>query len=281
MTPSALLAAAASFLALTIAFGPLQRAFPARAGQSFFRPEVGLDATFFLGQYLLWVGLSLKALEWLAPHLPTVELAPLRALPPILQGLVVVMLGDLLVYWFHRACHHFDLLWRFHAVHHSVTRLDWLAAHREHPLDGLFTQAVINLPALFLGVGGDVLAGWAVFRGMWAIFIHSNVALPLGPLGWLFGDPALHHWHHAQLERTTHNFSNLGPWVDWLFGTHHRPQGPETYPLGLVGVPPRGYLGQLLMPFVPRGLEAKLSAPAPSSAFPTAPPPAAAAPRAP
>ena len=47
---------------------------------------------------------------------------------------MALMLGDLLTYWFHRACHHYEFLWRFHAVHHSAERLDWLAAHREHPL---------------------------------------------------------------------------------------------------------------------------------------------------
>jgi sterol desaturase/sphingolipid hydroxylase (fatty acid hydroxylase superfamily) len=277
MTPAALLAAAASFLVLSIAFGPLERAVPARPGPRYFRPAFALDAAFFLGQYLLWAGLSLAALGWLAPHVPSLEVPALRALPAWAQGLAAVMLGDLVVYWFHRACHRFALLWRFHAVHHSVARLDWLAAHREHPLDGIFTQAVINLPALALGVGPEALAGWAAFRGLWAIFVHSNVSLPLGPLGWMYGDPALHHWHHAQVDRTAHNFANLGPWVDWLFGTHHRPPRTDDYPLGLGQGSPHGYLGQLLAPFLPR---ATFSAAAPSPT-PRAPRPAAAAPRAP
>lgn len=275
MTPASLLAAAASFLVLSVAFGPLERAFPARPGQGYFRPAFGLDLFFFLGQYLLWAGLALQVLAWLGPHVPALELWPLRALPGWAQGLCAVMLGDLVVYWFHRACHRFDLLWRFHAVHHSATRLDWLAAHREHPVDGILTQAVINLPALALGVSPEALAGWAAFRGLWAIFVHSNVSVPLGPLGWLFGDPALHHWHHARVERTAHNFANLAPWVDWLFGTHHRPPRPGGYALGIPGRTPRGYLGQLLEPFFPRPLTAK------ASAATTAAPPAAAAPPAP
>src|SRR5258706_60009 len=47
-----------------------------------------------------------------------------------------VLLADLSCYFFHRACHRFDFLWSFHAVHHSAVEVDWLAAHREHPLDG-------------------------------------------------------------------------------------------------------------------------------------------------
>ncbi len=174
---------------------------------------------------------------------------PRLSQPSWLAAVEVVVLGDLLVYWFHRACHRFDWLWRFHAVHHSSTHLDWLAAHREHPLDGILTQLCQNLPALLLGFPLEHLAPLIAFRGLWAIFIHSNVSLPLGPLRVLFGAPELHHWHHARVRKTEHNFANLAPWLDKLFGTYHRPSGAETYALGLTEPFPKGYLGQLLAPF--------------------------------
>ena len=53
------LASAASFLFLCLVFWPLEAAFPAKAGQRFFRPAWGTDLCFFLGQYLLWSGLVL------------------------------------------------------------------------------------------------------------------------------------------------------------------------------------------------------------------------------
>ena len=40
--------------------------------------------------------------------------------------------------------------------------------------------------------------------------------------------------------------------LDVLFGTYHRPTGPETYPLGLTEAAPTSYLGLLLAPFLPR-----------------------------
>ena len=79
--------------------------------------------------------------------------------------------------------------------------------------------------------------------------MHSNVKLPLGPLRWVLGSPELHHWHHARRERTEHNFANLAPWLDWLFGTHHLPRGEESYALGVAERHPVGYLGQLVWPF--------------------------------
>lgn len=243
-----------SFILFAAVYGPLERLFPARR-QKVLRPEVAIDLCFFAGQYMLfgaavtaclaatnttlagWLGLSAFRL-W-------VQALPLWAL-----AILAVVLGDLLIYWFHRACHHYDFLWRFHAVHHSVEHLDWLAAHREHPLDGLVTQLLVNLPGILLGVNFTTLGAIVVFRGMWAIFIHSNIQLPVGPLRYLFGAPELHHWHHARVPHTRHNFANLAPYLDLLFGTYHCPSQPrDAYQLGLVDPWPRAWASQLLRPF--------------------------------
>jgi sterol desaturase/sphingolipid hydroxylase (fatty acid hydroxylase superfamily) len=253
VTLTALGASFASFGLLVLVFTPLERAMPARAGQRSLRPEWAIDACFFFGQYLLWTGLASLVLgcarQAIEAHSPAALGALLAPIPTAVQAAAAVVLGDLLVYGFHRACHRFDWLWRFHAVHHSAQHLDWLAAHREHPLDGLGTQLCQNLPLLVIGLRLDILAPLIVFRGAWGIFIHSNVRLPLGPLGLLFGAPELHHWHHARLERTRHNFANLAPWLDVLFGTYHRPDGEEDYALGIEGPWPRGYIAQLAHPF--------------------------------
>ena len=248
----ALGAAIASFVLLAAVFIPLERLFPARAGQPVLRPRVVVDACFFFGQYLVWNGVALVVLHALRSaidgHLGTWT-EWIATWPVWTQALAAVLLGDVCVYWFHRACHSFDWLWRFHAVHHSAQHLDWLAAHREHPVDGIGTQLAANLPAMLLGFHAEALAALVAFRGMWAIFIHSNVRIPLGPLRLLFGGPELHHWHHARVERTRHNFANVAPWVDVLFGTHHMPDGEETYAVGLKEPWPEGYFAQLARPF--------------------------------
>jgi len=241
--------AALNLALLLCLFAPLERVFPARPEQRTLRPELGIDLVFFLGQYLVFAGVVLSALNFVDTAITPLSLATWsESLPLWARVLLAVVLGDLLTYWFHRACHHFPLLWRFHAVHHSSERLDWLAAHREHPLDGLVTQLCINLPGMLLGLPFAALGALIAFRGLWAIFIHSNIRLPLGPLRVLLGAPDLHHWHHARIT-TRHNFANLAPYLDLLFGTYHRPRGPETYALGLTDPWPRRYLAQLLRPF--------------------------------
>ena len=253
MSFDTLLHAASSFALAGLVYGLLERYWPARSAQPHLRPAFAVDACFFFGQYLLWSVLAASVLSFvharLAAWLPADFRSAAAELPLVVQVLLAVALGDLAVYAFHRACHRFDFLWRFHAVHHSAEHLDWLAAHREHPLDGLCTQLCQNLPAFVIGLHMPAVAWLIVFRGAWGIFIHSNVKIPIGPFRYLLGAPELHHWHHARC-RTEHNFANLAPWLDVVFGTYHRPEGEETYPLGLTEPHPKGYLAQLIWPVV-------------------------------
>jgi sterol desaturase/sphingolipid hydroxylase (fatty acid hydroxylase superfamily) len=240
---------------LAIVFAPLERVFPARPGQRVLRPAWLVDLCFFTGQFVLFAALTTWAISAVAAwvDLPALHAlrASLRAWPLWAHAALSLALGDLVVYWFHRACHRYDVLWRFHAVHHSAEHLDWLAAYREHPLDGVATQVCLNLPGILLGLPFEAMGALVVLRGLWAVFIHSNVRLPLGPLRWILGAPELHHWHHLRTDRTAHNFANLAPWLDMIFGTYHCPEGPETYPIGVPGPWPRGYLAQLVRPFLP------------------------------
>jgi sterol desaturase/sphingolipid hydroxylase (fatty acid hydroxylase superfamily) len=244
------------FVVLFVAFGPLERAFPARPEQAVFRREWRLDFLFFLGQYLIWNALAIVVLwgvrDGIAQIEPISVTAFIEQLPlgwRVLGGLVA---GDFLVYWFHRASHRFEVLWRFHAVHHSAEQLDWLAAHREHPIDGLLTQICQNLPFFALGVRMDAIGALVVFRGASALFVHSNVRLSLGPFRWVVGAPELHHWHHARVETTKHNFANLAPWLDLLFDTHHEPDPSQTFELGNPEPDPRPrtYPAMMVTPFL-------------------------------
>ena len=230
-----------NLVVLSAIFIPLERVFPARM-QQILRPQIVLDGCFFLGQYLVTTTAILAVLRVLTP----LHSHALSASSPIVQVVAAVVLGDLVVYWFHRACHRFELLWRFHAVHHTSEHLDWVAAHREHPLDGIVTAACMNLPAIVLGVRPELLAGIAIFRACWAIFVHSNTRIPLGPLKYLLGAPELHHWHHARAN-TEHNFANLAPYWDVVFGTHHCP-ADDRYPLGIAESYPRSYPALMFWP---------------------------------
>lgn len=219
---------------MAVLFIPLELAFAARP-QRVLRAHLTLDLIFLAGQYGVWNGLNVAVLA--SAHHAWHGIAPIRldSLPSSVQVILAIVLGDLCMYAFHVACHRVPWLWRIHSVHHSATELDWAAAHREHPLDGLLTQLAMNLPALLLGFSFELFAPVIVFRGLWAVLVHSNTRLPLGPLRWVLGDSEFHRYHHCASEHRVRNFANLAPWVDWLFGTHALPCD-ESYELGVPGL---------------------------------------------
>src|SRR5204863_8268277 len=119
-------------------------------------------------------------------------------------------------------------------------------AHREHPVDTIYTVGLINLPPFLLGFDLNTLAGLVAFRGIWAIYIHSNVRLPIGPLRMLIGAPELHHWHHDRA-RDAGNYANISPIMDLIFGTYRCPDHePESF--GILEPISRTYLGQMMHP---------------------------------
>jgi sterol desaturase/sphingolipid hydroxylase (fatty acid hydroxylase superfamily) len=243
---------------LILVFIPLEKLFPAKK-QKLLRPSFWLDVCFFLGQYLIWNGLVFWALDLLNPYLVNLMSTNIVALVQAqlwwLQAIEVVLLSDFLIYWGHRWQHHNNFLWRFHKVHHTAEHLDWLAAHREHPLDTIYTVGIINLPAIILGFPLETIAGFIAFRGIWAIYIHSNTKINIGCLKYIIGSPEMHHWHH-DVERDRGNYANLSPLMDILFGTHyHTKEFPKK--IGIKEKTSKNYIGQILEPLLPLKLKNK------------------------
>lgn len=252
----AIAASGLSVVFLSLVFMPMEKVFPAKKGQKIFRPNWVLDFCYFLGQYIIWSALVLWVMKYFSSFLSSIVPIGFResvqAQPWLLQAFEAIILSDFLIYWGHRLQHKVDFLWRFHKVHHSAEHLDWLAAHREHPLDSIYTIGLINLPAFILGFPLETIAGVIAFRGLWAIYIHSNVRLPIGPLRVLIGAPELHHWHH-DIERDRGNYANISPVMDWLFGTYVCPD-EEPEKVGIKEEFPKNYVGQLVVPILPKRL---------------------------
>ena len=248
-----LLGTVISLLFLVIVFIPMEKVFPRKKNQEILRPHWITDLFYFFGQYLVWGYLVIWILSyfsfWLDDIIPQDFRNSIRNQPFWLQAISVIIISDFIIYWGHRLQHKNEFLWRFHKIHHSAEHMDWLAAHREHPIDSVYTIGLINLPAFILGFPLETLAGFIAFRGIWAIYIHSNVNLPLGPLRAIIGSPELHHWHH-DLNRDRGNYANISPLMDIIFGTYTCPKTfPEKY--GIKEKISSNYFGQLLHPMLP------------------------------
>jgi sterol desaturase/sphingolipid hydroxylase (fatty acid hydroxylase superfamily) len=229
-------------------FTPLERLLPRRR-EAWRRRALGTDVLVLLGNFLVWtplVNLLLTPAMSAAASISPATLLPAE-LPLGWRLLLAWLTVDLCTYWFHRLSHQLPWLWRLHRVHHTAEHLDWVAAYREHPLDNLLTRAVENLPLLLFGLPLPLVAGFAAFRGLYALYIHSNIRLEPGVLRYVLGSPRLHHFHHDCERGGACNYANLNPLFDLLFGTYHDPGSAEPR----LGDPERSaptYLGLLWEP---------------------------------
>lgn len=136
----ALWSSLAGIALLFVIFLPLERLFAAH-GQRVFRKEWSTDLLFCLGQYFLWTAPVVFVLQFVYVNSHAMPFAGVResfaALPFWVQFGIVILGCDVSIYWAHRLSHSVPLLWRFHRVHHTAERLDWIAAFREHPFDNL------------------------------------------------------------------------------------------------------------------------------------------------
>ena len=184
-----------------LVFVPLERVFALRRGQKIFREGWRTDVLHFLFTRVLsdvCAVLTLGALFVFLRRLISPELhAAVAAQPQPLQFAEAVLIANLGAYFGHRLSHSVPLLWRFHAVHHSSERMDWLAAARVHPLDQVVSKGLILVPLYLLGFSRETFGAYLALATFHAVFVHANVRLSLGPLRWVIATPAYHHWHHS------------------------------------------------------------------------------------
>jgi sterol desaturase/sphingolipid hydroxylase (fatty acid hydroxylase superfamily) len=177
----------------------------------------------------------------------------LAAQPLWLQAIEMLVIGDFIAYWMHRWFHG-RTMWKFHAVHHCSTQLDWLSSVRLHPVNDWITRWVQASALVLCGFSTLAIAAYVPFLTFYALMLHANVSWRFGRIGWLVASPRFHRWHHtSEDEGLDRNFAGLFPWIDRLFGTWYMPEGrmPERFGLKNETIP-AGFFGQMAFPFRPR-----------------------------
>lgn len=239
-----------------LVFVPIERLLGQR-DQSPLRPEWRTDlAYFFVGHVaiqfiLIAVTASSATMAALATWPPLAE--RVGGLPWWLAFPLAVFVADLAQALLHRAYHRVPLLWRFHAVHHSVRHLDWLAGSRMHLVEILLTRSLVLLPLLALGFAPGVINAYVILVGLQAVLAHANLGLRFGWLENVLVLPRYHHWHHARdPDCVDVNYAIHLPIIDRLLGTHRLPEGnrwPDEYGLLDAEEVPAGIVRQHLHPF--------------------------------
>jgi sterol desaturase/sphingolipid hydroxylase (fatty acid hydroxylase superfamily) len=121
-------------------------------------------------------------------------------------------------YWWHRARHKSNVLWRvFHQVHHSPSRIELLTAFYKHPVE-IVADSMLSSALLFsvLGASPEAGAWFNVFAVIGEYFYHSNLHTPHW-MGYFLQRPEHHSIHH-ELDVHEFNYGDI-TWWDRLFGT--------------------------------------------------------------
>jgi sterol desaturase/sphingolipid hydroxylase (fatty acid hydroxylase superfamily) len=158
---------------------------------------------------------------------------------------LALLLTTFVTYWFHRAEHRFDWMWRtFHQLHHSALRVDIAGAFYTHPLEPAAKMTLGAIVALFvLGLDPIPAATTSTLLGLLSIFQHWNITTPHW-MGYLVPRPESHCLHH---ERGVHgrNYGDLPVW-DMLFGTYLNPRAAPVIDVGF-GEAQAARLGTMLL----------------------------------
>lgn len=244
-----------NLILLGVVFIPLERVFK-KVDQPILRYEWREDLLYFFVSTLFVQILTFLSLAPAMTILATTGWASgvrsaIASQPAILQFLEIMFLTDLVQYWFHRCFHQFPFLWKFHAVHHSAQRMDWIAGSRMHLFEVILLRAFTTLPMYVMGFSEGPLYAYIFFVYLLSVFIHSNLRIPFGFLGYIIATPKFHHWHHGiEKEAIDKNFAIHFPVLDMMFGTFHMPEERWPAGYGIGGHPvPKGFIRQFFYPF--------------------------------
>ncbi|MBB3593909.1 sterol desaturase/sphingolipid hydroxylase (fatty acid hydroxylase superfamily) [Rhizobium sp. BK529] len=175
--------------------------------------------------------------------------------PMFFQASLAVIIAEFGLYWAHRIAHERLYFWRFHALHHSVTRLWVINTGRFHVIDSLFKVALSQIPLYLLGAPLQAFWWLGAVTAFIGILTHCNVDMRTGLFDLVFSTPRLHRWHHSKdLREGNTNYGENIVLFDQLFGTYFNPDRPSSTDIGIKGQIAPGFLSQLTQPFTKDGV---------------------------
>ncbi|CAA0123238.1 Uncharacterised protein [Mycolicibacterium vanbaalenii] len=200
---------------------------------------------------------SVAAIPLLAAVVPAPQLWP-HNWPFVVQVLAAILIADLGITVVHLASHKIGVLWRFHAVHHSITRFYGLNGLMKHPLHQTVEMAAGVAPLILIGLPVDVASVLALAVAIQLLLQHSNADYRIGPAKYVLALNEGHRFHHLKWAGIGDvNFGLFTLVWDHLLRTYsYDPTRRfDSTQLGMAAKPdyPNGYLQQMIYPFTPGG----------------------------
>lgn len=162
---------------------------------------------------------SVGVFAYFAKH--NITLNALASVPPVAQFIVGFIAADFCAYWTHRALHAVPLLWEFHKVHHSATKLNILMTFRFHPMEKLVWHLEAMTVFLVMGASPKTFALFVAVDVFLGQIQHARLSWDYGPIGKLLISPTFHRLHHStDPQDYNRNFGGRLTIWDRMFRTH-------------------------------------------------------------
>ena len=249
---------------LSILVWSLEIAFPWRKKQAIFRKDFWLDVfymyfNFYIFKFIIFAAFSNLVAGIFESFLPngtaSLIIYDTKQLPYALQLLVFFVTLDFIQWFVHVNLHKFDVLWKFHKVHHSVEEMGFAAHLRFHWMENLFYSPMKYIIMMLIGNFNPEDAFIVYYISIVIGHLnHANLNITYGPLKYLINNPAMHIWHHAEkLPKNHKNGANFGISLsirDYIFKTAYIPSNGRDIKLGFDNLKtfPKTFIQQLIYP---------------------------------
>ncbi len=237
----------------------LEILFPWRKNQAVFRKDFWLDAFYMFFNFFIFAivisgvySVLEVAFANLGISMTSMAIINISSWPMWLQLLVFFIVLDFVQWFTHVLLHRFDVLWRFHQVHHSVKEMGFAAHLRYHWMENILYKPLKVFGVMILG-GFEPEQAYIVHFMAISIghFNHANIKITYGPLKYVFNNPVMHLYHHAYSLPEGRQYGmnygiSLSVW-DYIFKTNYIPEDSGSIELGYEGddAMPNTFLGQM------------------------------------
>lgn len=241
----------------------LEIIFPWRKNQSSIRKDFWMDGFYMFFNFFIFsilISGDYKALGLLFNEIgiTTKSLAVFNISnwPIGFQLVVFFVILDFVQWLTHVLLHKYEVLWRFHKVHHSVKEMGFAAHLRYHWMENILYKPLKTLGVMVLG-GFEPEQAYIVH--FIAITIghlnHANIRITWGPFKYILNNSVMHLYHHMKALPENKpkgiNFGiSLSIW-DFLFKTNYIPDDNGEIELGFSNEEnfPKGFFGHLFTGF--------------------------------
>ncbi len=189
---------------------------------------ISFSAGFYFSKYLNWAEAKKFGLLIKFP------------IDPVLKLATVLIIADILMYWWHRFNHVIPFLWRFHSFHHKDEQMNSTTGIRFHVIE-LFISFIFRMFFYpLIGITGFEVIIFSTVHFSMILFHHSNISITdkIDKLVRIFiTSPGMHRIHHSnKLEETNSNYTSILSCWDWVFGSYVKKSKEEI----IFGIPGSG-----------------------------------------